>query len=124
MSDGLLTLAAFRLANVTRCRRWHPDFGGADAWSGADWSNAMCGEAGETANVVKKLRRVETGAALGPDDPSVDALRDMLADEIADTVTYADLLAAFYGIDLADALVRKFNRVSERQGFPDRLCHE
>lgn len=43
--------------NRRRCERWHPGFphdpGG---WSGADWSNAMCGEAGEAANVVKKLR--------------------------------------------------------------------
>jgi hypothetical protein len=27
----------------------------------ADWSNAMCGEAGEAANVVKKIRWIETG---------------------------------------------------------------
>jgi NTP pyrophosphatase (non-canonical NTP hydrolase) len=45
----------------------------------------------------------------------------MLAEEIADTVTYADLLAAHYGIDLAAAVADKFNRVSRRQGFPDRL---
>jgi NTP pyrophosphatase (non-canonical NTP hydrolase) len=93
----------------------------ADEWTGADWSNAMCGEAGETANVVKKLRRVETGTTPGPDDPPLDRLREMLAEEIADTVTYADLLAAHYGIDLAAAVADKFNRVSRRQGFPDRL---
>lgn len=118
-----LSFRALREANVTRCKRWHPGFlsGDADEWTGADWSNAMCGEAGETANVVKKLRRVETGTAPGPDDPSPDRLKEMLADELADTVTYADLLAAHYGIDLAEAVARKFNRVSERQGFPDRL---
>jgi NTP pyrophosphatase (non-canonical NTP hydrolase) len=112
-----------REANVTRCRRWHPNFlSGDDEWTSADWSNAMCGEAGETANVVKKLRRGETGTAPGPDDPPRDDLLCMLADELADTVTYADLLAAFYDIDLGAAIADKFNRVSERQGFPDRLC--
>ena len=119
---GELSFEAFRRANVARCRRWHPGFqGGDDPWSGADWSNAMCGEAGEAANVVKKLRRIETGAAAGPDDPGAEQLAQWLADEIADTVTYADLLAAYYGIDLAAAVVDKFNRVSERQGFPERL---
>jgi NTP pyrophosphatase (non-canonical NTP hydrolase) len=116
-----LSFNELRRANEARCTRWHPGFPHDKAWTGADWSNAMCGEAGETANVVKKLRRLETGAAPGPDDPSYEALLEMLADEIADTITYADLLAAFYGIDLAEAIARKFNRVSARQGFPDRL---
>lgn len=40
---------------------------------------------------------------------------------MADVVCYLDLLATFYGVDLAEAVIRKFNRVSERQGFPDRL---
>lgn len=116
-----LSFARLREANVTRCKRWHPGFlSEADEWTGADWSNAMCGEAGETANVVKKLRRVETTTTQGPTDPPPARLIEMLADEIADTVTYADLLAAYYGIDLGAAVARKFNRVSERQGFPDR----
>lgn len=120
--ESRLRFSELRTANVTRCKRWHPGFGEpGDEWTGADWSNAMCGEAGETANVVKKIRRVEVGAAPGPDDPPAIELRRMLADELADVVTYADLLAAHYGIDLAGAIIRKFNRVSERQGFPDRL---
>ena len=80
----------------------------------------MCGEAGEAANVVKKLRRHETGTGAA-NALSVTQLRAMLADEIADTVLYASLLASYYGIDLADAIVSKFNRVSEREGFPERL---
>lgn len=104
--------------NRERCKRWHdPD---SEPWSGADWSNAMCGEAGEAANVVKKLRRHETGTA--PEgDPSEVELRAMLADEIADVICYLDLLADHYEIDVPLAVVEKFNRVSERQGFPERL---
>jgi NTP pyrophosphatase (non-canonical NTP hydrolase) len=118
-----LSFGQLRHGNVTRCRRWHPGFltGEDDEWTGADWSNAMCGEAGEAANVVKKIRRVETGTDPGPDDPPYPRLMEMLADELADVVTYCDLLAAFYDIDLGAAVVDKFNRVSERQGFPDRL---
>jgi NTP pyrophosphatase (non-canonical NTP hydrolase) len=118
---GHLTFAQVTEANTTRCNRWHPGFPHDEAWTGADWSNAVCGEAGEMANVVKKLRRLETGTTPGPDDPPEAELRRMLADEIADVFTYLDLLATFYGVDIQDAIAAKFNRVSERQGFPDRL---
>lgn len=118
MNDPL-TFAAFATANRTRCRRWHgPD---SEAWTGADWSNAMCGEAGEAANVVKKLRRLETHANPGPDDPPEFELRNMLADEIGDVIAYVFLLADHYSIDVATAVAQKFNRVSARQGFPERV---
>ena len=116
-----LSFADLTVANFVRCQRWHPGFPHDGKWTGADWSNAACGEVGEAANVVKKMRRVETGTAPGPDDPSYEELRSMLADEIADAITYLDLLATFYGINVPAALISKFNRVSERQGFPDRL---
>jgi NTP pyrophosphatase (non-canonical NTP hydrolase) len=113
-----LDLAELRTVNVSRLYRWH---GEADEWSGADWSNAMCGEAGEAANVVKKLRRHETHAGTQYNTPEVAALLPALAEELADVVIYADLLAHKYGIDLADAVIAKFNRVSEAQGFPERV---
>lgn len=116
-----LTFTKLSKTNRSRCERWHPDFDWDGAsWTGADWSNAMCGEAGEAANVVKKLRRVETGTP-GPDDPPSEELKRMLADELGDIIAYADLLAQFYGIDLGRAVASKFNRVSERNGFPERL---
>jgi NTP pyrophosphatase (non-canonical NTP hydrolase) len=117
---GDLTFLRLSEENVHRACRWHPGFPTDDTWNGADWSNAMCGEAGEAANVVKKLRRHETGhhGALDGDEAE---LRNALADELADVVIYADLLAEKYDISLADAIVRKFNVVSERQGFPERL---
>lgn len=76
-----LTFAQLSETNATRCSRWHPGFPKDEAWSGADWSNAMCGEAGELANVVKKVRRYETGTTPGPDDPPLDKLMEMMADE-------------------------------------------
>jgi NTP pyrophosphatase (non-canonical NTP hydrolase) len=111
-------LAQLDVVNPQRCARWHD--AETEQWSLADWSNAMCGEAGEAANVVKKIRRHETrtGAA---NLPPLDELRAQLAHEIADTVLYAHLLAHFAGVDFRAAIVEKFNLVSERQGFPEQL---
>lgn len=122
-----LNLALLRVINAARCRRWH----GADStyagtpprstqWSGADWATAMGGECGEAQNVVKKLRRGESGTPSAR-DPGRDELLLELGDELADTLLYADLLANYYGIDLSEAIVRKFNAVSEREEFPERL---
>lgn len=113
-----LTFAEVRAVNEQRCARWHhPD---TVPWTGADWSNAMQGEAGEAGNVVKKLRRLETRTGAAADLPA-PVLIEKLAGEVADTFIYLDLLAAFYGIDLAAAVTAKFNAVSVREGFPDRL---
>lgn len=113
-----LTFSEVAVINRSRSTRWHAK--GTEPWTGADWSNAMCGEAGEAANVVKKLRRAETGMA-GARDPHPTVLVEDLADELADTFLYLDLVADHYGIDLAKAIVSKFNRVSDREGFAERL---
>ena len=47
-----------RKVNRERVGRWHgPD----DDWTLGDWSNATAGEMGELWNVVKKIRRVQSG---------------------------------------------------------------
>lgn len=109
--------------NVERAKRWHPGFPADDAWSLADWSNAMCGEAGEAANIVKKIRRVDTGHA-GALDPSRAILVAELADEIADVFLYLNLLAAKEGISMEAAVIRKFNAVSVREGWPDLVIKD
>lgn len=111
-------LQLLRKMNVSRATRWHE---GAEPWSGADWSNAMQGEAGEAGNVVKKLRRQETGTLGNVKDPDREALLAKLGEEIADTLIYADLLANHYGIDLPYEIRKKFDAVSAREGFPERL---
>ena len=115
-----LTFAALMAINVERCQRWHPGFPDDDTWTLSDWSNAMAGEAGEACNVVKKIRRYETGQ-FGLLDPPEEDLKPMLAHEIADVLLYAFLLAHKAGIDLEQAVREKFNIVSERQDFPERL---
>lgn len=106
--------------NVARAQRWHPGFPN-DGWTGGDWAAAMCGEAGEAANAVKKLRRIETNKIGRPSESETAPLVASLADELADTIIYLDLLAAFYGVDLPAAIRTKFNAVSEQYGFPEVL---
>lgn len=114
-----ITLEKLRMTNRSRRDSWR-ERDGATTWTGADWSNEMCGETGEAANVVKKLRRHETGVK-GANDPDETTLREMLADELADVLITADLTAMFYDIDLTAALRRKFNATSEEQGLKERL---
>lgn len=106
--------------NLKRCERWHPGFPN-DGWTGSDWSNAMAGEAGEACNVVKKLRRDDFGKVQAAADNRADLLAK-LATEIGDTFLYLDLLAQFYGLDIAQCVVDTFNRVSIREGFPERIA--
>lgn len=113
----MLTFADLRAANAKRVKRWHP--GGVTDWSLSDWAVAMAGEAGELCNVVKKLNR-ERDRITG-NTASEAELRDALGKEIADTLIYLDLLAMRAGLDLAEVTIGKFNEVSERVGFPERL---
>jgi NTP pyrophosphatase (non-canonical NTP hydrolase) len=114
MSDSIKHISAVSLA---RCLRWHP--GGLESWSLSDWGVALAGECGEVCDVIKKLNRVRDG--MGGNKRAPTELRSDLADEIADTYLYLDLLAQAAGIDLGEAVKRKFNAVSDRMGFPERL---
>lgn len=74
----------------------------------------MAGEAGEVCNAVKKLRRLADGTNTAKDPQTTVEVVEAIANELADTVIYADLLAARLHINLDHAVVRKFNEVSER----------
>ena len=76
-------------------------------WSLSQWMNALTGEVGEAANIIKKIER---------GDFSLDEAREILSYEFADIVTYLDILAANAGVDLGRATMEKFNLVSERVG--------
>lgn len=107
--------------NTARCKEWHgSEWPEVDPWNLADWSNAMLGEAGEAANIVKKLRRAETGLNSKTQRSNSDLIAK-LGEELADTFFYLDLLATRAGIYLPRTLVTKFNAVSNREGFPHRL---
>ena len=119
MSRHSLTFADLRNANVTRCARWHP--GGVNDWSLSRWGIATAGELGEACNVVKKLNRHRDGLAGNAAEETETRLLAHLGEELADTVHYLVLFAEAAGIDLELAIIAKFNRVSEKHGFPDRL---
>lgn len=114
-----LNLDALRGANTARLPTFRnargepansePD--GSD-WALSAWCNAVTGELGETANLIKKVER---------GDLTLDEARPALAKELADVLTYLDILAFRAGVDLGRATVDKFNEVSVRVGSPIRL---
>jgi NTP pyrophosphatase (non-canonical NTP hydrolase) len=88
-----------RSVNVARCLEgWHQPL---DLWTADEWAVAVGGEFGEAMNLVKKLNRDRDGI-IGNDRPA-SLLREELADELADTVIYIDLLAASEGLALDGA---------------------
>jgi NTP pyrophosphatase (non-canonical NTP hydrolase) len=117
----MLTFDTLREANRQRLPTFrnakgelsHPTIDGHnDNWSLCDWSNAVTGELGEAANIIKKIRR---------GDMTLDEARHALAKELADVQTYLDLLAMAAGIDLGRATIEKFNEVSQRVDSPVRI---
>lgn len=86
-----------------------------DEWSMSDWFTATMGELGEAANIAKKLNRIRD-AIPGNTETEAD-LRQALADELADTFIYLDLLAQSQGIDIGPAVISKFGRTSIKIGY-------
>jgi NTP pyrophosphatase (non-canonical NTP hydrolase) len=113
------TIASISTINRKRARRWHPK--GIEDWTILEWAGAMAGEAGEAANAAKKVRRLEQRLRQRKGPVDMASAIAKLAGEIADTYLYLDLMAARANIDLRAAIVAKFNEVSEREGFPERL---
>ena len=109
MSD--LAFSELRAANIERCEEV---FHKLNDWSPTDWACAMAGECGEACNAIKKIKRLETGTNTAKDPPTYQHAVAIVADELADLVIYADLLAARLDIDLGAAVGRKFNVVSKR----------
>jgi NTP pyrophosphatase (non-canonical NTP hydrolase) len=126
MTDGL-TFNVLRSANIARLplfrdkqgRLSHPN--GADNWSVAEWFTAMAGEVGEAGNLIKKIFRGDFGIP-GRDPTTWDlGLKLNVAKELADVAIYLDLLAHRCGINLGQAVMEKWNEVSERVGAPIRI---
>lgn len=113
-------LERLRESSKSRVFRWHGKRGVKD-WNVMEWSAAAAGEMGEACNVAKKIKRLDTGLQRRKSESKRKELVAKLADEIADTIIYLDLLAMREGIDVSSAIVSKFNRTSEEFGFPERL---
>lgn len=115
-----LKFNVLRLANTMRLPQFknpkgepaHSEPDGSD-WALSAWCNAVCGELGEAANLIKKIER---------GDFTLEEKREELGKEFADIVTYLDILAMRAGVDLGKATVAKFNEVSERVGSTVRIA--
>ena len=89
----------------------HAEPDGSD-WNNAQWLQAVVGELGELANLLKKVDRGDFSQA---------EMQQEIADELADVATYLDILAFRLDVDLGRAVQEKFNRVSERVNVGVRL---
>lgn len=121
MTDGL-TFNTLREANIARLPQFknrkgepaHSEPDGSD-WKLSAWCNAVTGEIGEAANLIKKIER---------GDMSLDEARLLLAKEFADVVTYLDILAWRAGVNLGQATMDKWNEISARVDCPLRIDAE
>lgn len=107
-----LDLNVLRMANIIRLPQFKNAKGGpahsipdGSDWSLGEWSNAVMGELGEAANIIKKVQR---------GDLTLDEARPALAKEFADVLTYLDILAYQAGVNLSTATIDKFNEISRR----------
>lgn len=119
-----LTFDELHDTNKQRCEA---AFHQVDEWKPWEWTNAMAGECGEACNVSKKMNRIWPANQFKqnwnkPEDQRLEELAERLADEVADTVIYADLLLTSIGRSLSDAIVRKFNEKSDEIGSPIKLA--
>lgn len=100
-----------RTANAVRQTEWDPG----KKLTLTYRSNELAGEVGETCNVAKKLERERLGIRGSRDTV------EHLAEELADVIICADLVALEAGIDLDAAVVSKFNATSEKNNLATRL---
>lgn len=118
-----LTLKQLSEVNLKRAQRWHS--GSLDTWSIQDWLLALCGEVGEAANIGKKLRRLESKYEskndAGRQIDSYQQAIDELGNELADSLAYLDLCATRCGINLEQVFIKKFNEISNKYGFEEKL---
>lgn len=119
-----LSFDELKATNKLRCEM---AFHSVEAWTPWEWSNAMAGECGEACNVTKKMNRIWPANQFKqcwnkPEDQRMAELEQKLADEIADVVIYADLLATRIGRSLGECVRHKFNEKSDEIGSHVKLA--
>lgn len=104
-------LKNLREVNKTRSAAWSKG----TAFPLSFHATELAGETGEVCNDIKKLYRLQHGLEGG-----VDTMPN-LREELADVIICADLLAMKLDINLEEEITKKFNKVSEKYGFKERL---
>lgn len=105
------TIPTLREANKVRQKEWDEDNQISLSYRG----NELAGEVGEACNIIKKLERERLGIR------GSRATVEELAEELADVIICADLIAMQEGIDLKEAVREKFNSTSEKYGLKTRM---
>lgn len=109
MSDFL---NQFFFVNSERQKLWDPDGKTTNLYRAVE----HCGEAGELANVVKKLERERVGLV------GSRSSREALLDELGDNFITLVLLCHGYGVtaeDFKNIIRNKFNKTSRERGLPE-----
>lgn len=109
MSDNVLQ--ELRKASSERAVHWNKGNPAPNSFAFIE----LFGEVGEVCNACKKLIRHEMGWVGGESDIT------NLKEELGDVVICVDLIASRYGIDLWEAIREKFNKTSDKHGFPVKL---
>lgn len=102
-------LKLLRAASIAREPYWNPDGNTVPA---SFRFIELAGEAGEVANAAKKLLRHQYGLVGGTDDTT------NLKEELGDVLISLDLIAREFKIDLWECVTMKFNKTSQKHGFP------
>ncbi|TDT94887.1 MazG-like nucleotide pyrophosphohydrolase family protein [Azorhizobium sp. AG788] len=109
----MTTFTDLRTALIARQKEWVADSG--QEPDVGFRAIEFVGEVGELFNVIKKILR-EAGGWRG-----TRATPEDLADEFGDALICLYNLAEKMGVDLDAAAIAKFNRTSEKYGFPHRI---
>lgn len=109
MSNKYITL---REANEVRQREWDKEGRISLSYRG----NELAGEVGEACNIIKKIERERLNIR------GTRATKGQLAEELADVIICADLIAMHEGIDLEAEVRNKFNATSEKYGLQTRMA--
>ena len=106
-----MSFEILRAANAKRQKEWDRDNQITLSYRGTE----LGGEVGEALNIIKKLERERLGIK------GSQATLEDLAEELADVIICCDLIAMATGIDLTEAVEKKFNKTSEKVGLETRL---
>jgi NTP pyrophosphatase (non-canonical NTP hydrolase) len=121
IGEEMLDLKKFEEVSLARARDdFHTDKAGK-----AYYGLALAGEVGELCNLVKKQVRVEMGGRDGGHSYAAkDITKEMIEDEFGGVMAYLILLAHDMGIDLGEATIKTFNKVSKEIGSKHFLRSE
>src|ERR1700677_897525 len=82
------------------------------------WTTALCGEAGELCNMIKKIERVRYGGIDGGSTyTAADLEKADIAEEIGGVFIYLNLLSSLLEIDMEEAIIKTFHDKSKKYRF-------